>query len=122
MDMDGTRTRHGSLTSEERRRRSDGGLCAYCGGVDHQIATCPRAAHIRQARGTFPQLPALPAPLAGYPYPPPTGYSYPPGYPYPQGSFPGPWNLLPNPHTSAAAAAAAAAATADLPKKSRPSQ
>ena len=57
VDVDGTRTRHGSLTSEERRRRTDAGLCAYCGGVDHQIATCPRAAHIRQARGTFPHFP-----------------------------------------------------------------
>ena len=82
MDVDGTRTRHGSLTSEERRRRSDAGLCAYCGGVGHQLATCPRAAHIRQARGTFPHLPALPAPPAGYPYPP--------GFPYPQGPFLGP--------------------------------
>ena len=122
MDVDGTRTRHGSLTSEERRRRSDAGLCAYCGAVDHQIATCPRAAHIRQARGTFPHFPALPPPPAspaGYQFPP-AGYQYPPGFPYPLGPFPGPWNLLPNPQTPAAAAAAAAAA--DLPKNSHPSQ
>ena len=118
MDVDGTRTRHGFLTSEERRRKSDAGLCAYCGGVDHQIATCPRAAHIRQARGTFPHFPAMPTPPAGYSYPP-AGYSYPPGFPYPQGPFTGPWNVLPNPQTSAAAAAAA---TADQSKNSRPSQ
>ena len=120
MDVDGTRTRHGSLTSEERRRRSDAGLCAYCGAVDHQIATCPRAAHIRQARGTFPHFTALPTPLAGYQYPP-TGYQYPPGFPYPLGPFLGPWNLLPKPQTSAPSAGAAAAA-ADMPKNSHPSQ
>ena len=82
MDVDGTRTRHGSLTSEERRRKSDAGLCVYCGAVDHQIAPCPRAAHIRQARSTLPHFLALPAPPAGYQYPL-AGYAYPPGFPYP---------------------------------------
>ena len=31
MDLDGTRGYKGALTMEERRRRSDAGLCAYCG-------------------------------------------------------------------------------------------
>ena len=113
MDLDGSRGPRGALNPEERRRRAEGGLCAYCGGTDHSLATCPRAAHARQARGTFLPLPHFPAPLAGYPYPSP-------GYPTPQGPFPGPWNLLPNPY--AAAAAASAAAAADQPKNSHPSQ
>ena len=105
MDMDGTRGRHGSLTTEERRRRSDAGLCAYYGGADRLIATCPRAAHIRQARGTFPHFPNFPALPAGYPYLL-ADYQYPPpGFPTQQGPFPGPWNLLLNPHAAAAAAA-----------------
>jgi len=53
MDLDGSRGRRGPLTIEERRRRSDAGLCAYCGTAGHVLATCPRAAHIRQARGTY---------------------------------------------------------------------
>ena len=82
MQIDGSRGPRGPLSFEERRRRSDAGLCAYCGGAGHAIATCPKAAHIRQARGTFPHHPTLPALPAGYPYPPA-------GYPY-QGPFLGP--------------------------------
>ena len=114
MHIDGSRGPRGPLTFEERRRRSDAGLCAYCGGAGHVIATCPKAASSRQARGTFSPLSTLPALPAGYPFPP-AGYS-------PPSSFPGPWNLLANPHAAAAAAAVAAAAAADLSKNLNPSQ
>ena len=90
MDLDGSRGPRGALTPEERRRRAEGGLCAYCGGADHTIATCPRAAHIRQARGTFSHLPLFPALRAGYKFPPP-GYPYSPlVFPPSSGPFPGP--------------------------------
>ena len=113
MDLDGSRGPRGALSPEERRRRAEGGLCAYCGGTDYPIATCPRAAHARQARGTFSHLPNFSALPPGYPYPFPS-----PGYPQPQDAFPGPWNLLPNPY----AAAAAAAAASGQPKNLNPSQ
>ena len=60
MDMDGTRGYKGALTMEERRRRSDAGLCAYCGQTGHTLATCALASHSRQARGTYQHLPLLP--------------------------------------------------------------
>ena len=53
MDLDGSRGFRGSLTNEERRRRSEAGLCAYCGHPGHDLATCPGAARARQARGTY---------------------------------------------------------------------
>ena len=60
MDMDGTRGFKGSLTMEERRRRSDASLCAYCGQPGHTLATCALASRSRQARGTYQHLPLLP--------------------------------------------------------------
>ena len=117
MDLDGSRGPRGALTPEERRRRAEGGLCAYYGGADHTIATCPRAAHIRQARDTFSHLPPFPALPSGYQFPLP-GYPYtPPVSPPSSSPFPGPWNLIPNTH----AAAAATAAAVQL-KNSHPSQ
>ena len=47
MDMDGTRGYKGALTMEERRRRSDAGLCAYCGTASHTLATCALASRAR---------------------------------------------------------------------------
>ena len=91
MDLDGSRTGRGPLSSEERRRRADNHLCAYCGQADHSIATCPTAARVRQARGTFP---GFPSPPPGYFHPPP-GFHPPPV----QGSYPGPWAVIPSPHT-----------------------
>ena len=124
MDLDGSRGRRGPLTIEERRRRSDAGLCAYCGAAGHALATCPRSTHLRQARGTYQPLPVSLAPPAGYPYP---GYPFLPlgGFPTSHGPFPGPWTTLPNPHAAAAAVAdvAAAAAAVDAgSKNSQPSQ
>ena len=60
MDVDGTRGFKGALTMEERRRRSDAGLCAYCGQPGHTLATCALASRSRQARGTYQHLPLLP--------------------------------------------------------------
>ena len=126
MDLDGTRGYKGSLTMEERRRRSDAGLCAYCGQFGHTLTTCALASRSRQARGTFPHLPLLPPPdsaaaaatsaaayaaasAADYPagYPPvgypPIGYppaGFPPAvFPFPAypGPFPGPWTPFPPP-------------------------
>ena len=77
MEIDGTRSTRAPLTSDERRRRADNNLCAYCGQAGHLIATCPTAARGRQARGTQPG-----ADYPGY-YPPP-GFQFPPN----QGSFP----------------------------------
>ena len=93
MEVDGTRGRHGPLTMEERRRRSDAGLCAYCAQPGHTLVTCPSAARVRQARGTYLNFPSLPLPPAGS-----LGYS-PAGYPLPafQGPYPGPWTSLPPP-------------------------
>ena len=58
MDLDGSRGFRGSLTHEERRRRSDASLCAYCGHPGHDLATCPGAARARQARGTYLGFPS----------------------------------------------------------------
>ena len=128
MDLDGPWGFKGALTMEERRRRSDAGLCAYCGQPGHTLATCALASRSRQARGTYQHLPLLPpsdsaaaaaaapaAAAASYPagylpfgYPPP---GYPPAgfsqaiFPHP-GPFPGPWTPVPppffppSPHTS----------------------
>ena len=60
MGMDGTRGFKGALTMEERRRRSDAGLCAHCGRLGHTLATCAVASRSRQARGTYQHLPLLP--------------------------------------------------------------
>ena len=40
MDLNGTRGYKGPLTMDERRRRSDAGLCAYCAQPGHTLATC----------------------------------------------------------------------------------
>ena len=88
MDLDGTRGTRGPLSADERRRRADNNLCAYCGQAGHLIASCPGATRGRQARGTYPGLD-----YSGY-FPPP-GFPFPP----PQGSFPSPWMVLPPPHT-----------------------
>ena len=143
MDLDGTRGYKGALTMKERRRRSDAGLCAYCGQPGHTLATCALASRSRQAWGTYPHLPLLPPPdsaaaaaaaaaptsaaasaaasaagyLAGYP---PAGFP-PAVFPYPayQGPFLGPWTLVPpppitqSPHTTFDPA---------LPKNGHPSQ
>ena len=50
MDIDGTRPVRGPLSQEERKRRFEGGLCAYCGRAGHVSQTCPNRF---QARGTF---------------------------------------------------------------------
>ena len=47
MEVDGSRGVRGPLTMDERRRRSDHNLCAYCGQPGHLIATCPGAARGR---------------------------------------------------------------------------
>ena len=106
MDVDGSRSGRGPLTPEERRRRADNHLCAYCGQSGHLIATCPNATRFRQARGTFPGYGS--SPLPGY-YPPP-GYQFPPF----QGPFPGPWAVVPNPNDNTP--------TSALPKNDFPSQ
>ena len=107
MDVDGTRGAHGGLTPEERRRRYDGGLCAYCGQPGHVISTCPRKF---QVRGVVP-VPSLSPPTnphtpSGYPNPPPgypsllPGYYPPPGYQLVPQTFPTPWTQVPTPPTS----------------------
>ena len=42
MDLDSTRGARGSLSNEERRRRAEANLCAYCGQPGHIISSCPR--------------------------------------------------------------------------------
>ena len=54
MDIDGTGRARGPLNPEERKRRYDAGLCAYCGKPGHVAASCPNRGY--QARGTF-QIP-----------------------------------------------------------------
>ena len=100
MDVDGTRNANGNLTPEERRRRYDGGLSAYCGQHGHVISTCPRKF---QVRGVVP-VPSQPPPTSsnpppGYPSPLP-GYYPPPGYQLVPQTFPTPWTQVPPPHTS----------------------
>ena len=67
MDLDGTRGYKGALTMDERRRRSDAGLCAYCGQPGHTLATCTLASRSRQVpTSTSPSSPPrirLPLPL-----------------------------------------------------------
>ena len=55
MDIDGTGRARGPLSQEERMRRFDAGLCAYCGKPGHVSASCPNRGGY-QARGTF-QIP-----------------------------------------------------------------
>ena len=118
MDLDGTRGPRGPLSLDERRRRFQAGLCAYCGQAGHTLATCPNHRHV-QARATH-LAPGLPAPPPGYEIIPssqliPAGYQLvPPGLPPPsQGSYPGPWTPVPSPHTQFFPA---------LPKNDFPSQ
>ena len=110
MNLDGTRGPQGAFTREERRRRFDAGLCAYCGLAGHTLNTCPRRV---QLRGTLPP---------GY-FPFPPGY-YPPGFSLshqPQGPFPTPWTPLPTPHTHFGTPPPALPAP-DVPKNDHPSQ
>ena len=145
MDMDGVRGYKGALTMEERRRRSDSDLCAYCGQPNHYLATCAFASRARQARGTYEHLPLPPPPesaaaaataaataavaaaAAGYPagYPlvgyPPAGYP-PAVFPYPafQGPFLGPWTPVPPPPITQSPHTTFD--TSSLPKNGHPSQ
>ena len=48
MELDGSHGVRGPLTCDERRRREDNNLCAYCGQSGHLIANYPGA-----ARGTY---------------------------------------------------------------------
>ena len=108
MDLDGSRGRRDPLTQEERRRRAESGLCAYCGASGHTIATCPRTAHTRRAQGTYhPPGFQLPGPVF-------------PALGAPPGAFPGPWTTVEA--NQAAATQAAAAAIAAVPKNWNPSQ
>ena len=86
MELDATRGPRRLRTLEERRRRSDASLCAYCRQPDHLIATFPFVGRRMQSRViSHPPL-ALRSPPAGYPYPlagypfPPTGYHLVPPY------------------------------------------
>ena len=76
MDIDGTRPVRGPLSQEERKRRFEGGLCAYCGKAGHVTQTCPNRL---QARGTF----HVPDGFLLVPQAPP--------------HFPGAWHQLPAP-------------------------
>ena len=49
MEVDGTRGPRAPLTMEERRRRADAGLCAFCAQPGHTLATCPSVAKVHQA-------------------------------------------------------------------------
>ena len=89
MEVDGTRGVKGPLTPDERRRRYDGGLCAYCGQPGHVISTCPRKF---QVRGVFPVPPQHSQSQAGY--------TPPPGYQLIPQTFPTPWTQVPSPHTT----------------------
>ena len=62
LDLDDPRGHKGALTMDERRRRSDGDLCAYCGLPVHTLATCAAASRSCQARGTIQHIPLLPPP------------------------------------------------------------
>ena len=59
MDIDGSRGNRGPLSQDERRRRAEQNLCAYCGQYGHVIANC-RVSGRRQARGTYPSPPPQP--------------------------------------------------------------
>ena len=98
MEVDGSRRNPGPLNPEERRRRADNNLCAYCGQAGHLIGTCALAARVRQARGTFPGF------TSSQPPPPPGYFIPPPGFQFPslQGPYPGPRRLSPLPTPSLA--------------------
>ena len=119
MDVDGTRGAHGGLTPEERRRRYDGGLCAYCGQPGHVISTCPRKFQVRGVVPVPPPSPSPSFPPPGYPSSLP-GYYPPPGYQLVPQTFPTPWTQVPSPHTSFYTPPAALPGT--LPKNGPPSQ
>lgn len=55
MQIDAVRVK--SLTSEERRRRMEEGLCLYCGKEGHQVGSCPKKQNQRiiRTRGAFVQ-------------------------------------------------------------------
>ena len=49
------------LSLEERRRRFQAGLCAYCGQAGHTLATCPNHRHMQARAAHMPTgLPLLP--------------------------------------------------------------
>ena len=109
MEVDGTRGVKGPLPHDERRRRYDGGLCAYCGQPGHVISTCPRKF---QVRGVFPVPPQHSQSQAGY--------NPPPGYQLIPQTFPTPWTQVPSPHTTFNNPPAALPGI--LPKNGSPSQ
>ena len=114
MDLDGMRGARGILSHEERRRRADANLCAYCGQPGHIISSCPRRLQAFQARGLFP------GPFGNQaldPYTPPPGFQLIPQF----GSFPTPWTQVPTPHTQFGNPSAALPAPA-TPKNDCPSQ
>ena len=81
MDLDGLRARNGGpLSHEERRRRAEANLCAYCGQPGHIITACPRRNGGLLARGVFPV---------------PPGFQLIPQF----GTFPTPWTQVLSPHT-----------------------
>ena len=92
MELDGSRGNRGPLTQEERRHRAQHNLCAYCGQPGHVIANCQVAGR-RQARGIYPSPPQPPVHQPAYVLP--TGFQFPPS----QGAYPGPWAMIPGPHT-----------------------
>ena len=115
MDLDGMRARNGgALSQEERRRRADGNLCAYCGQPGHIITACPRRNGGLQAKGIYPIPPGYPS---NTDYPPPPGFQLVPQF----GAFPTPWTQVPTPHTQFGNPPAALPAL-DASKNARPSQ
>lgn len=103
MDVDATRGVRGPLSQEERRRRFDAGLCAYCGKPGHTSPSCPNR---YQARGTF-QIP--------------DGFQF-----LPQPHYPGAWHQIPvhgqAPPSQLPDSPPASLPAPDQPKNSRPSQ
>ena len=103
MDIDATRGVRAPLTQEERRRRFDAGLCAYCGKPGHISTSCPNR---YQARGTFRV---------------PDGFQL-----VPQFEYPGAWHQVPvrghPPQSQLPDIPPAVLPAPDQPKNSRPSQ
>ena len=105
MDIDGTGRARGPLTPEERKRRFDAGLCAYCGKPGHVSATCPNR---YQARGTF-QIP--------------NGFQLvPQSQSQPPSQYPGVWHQIPTQDPSPSSQPPATPPAVNQPGNSRPSQ
>ena len=109
MEVDGTKWPQG-LNNEERRRRADNNLCAYCGGAGHAIGTCRKAAHLK-LRGSYAGTPG-----AG------RGGARVPEIDGPPGAYTGGWTMVATDPRGRAAAAAAQAAEAAGSGKGSPSQ